>query len=74
MEGKRRECRFRQREITRAIRATRAAGVAVDRVEIEPSGKVIVYLANGVGEAPKISDADQVLKRKGKLTHHEYSK
>jgi hypothetical protein len=36
--------RFRQREITRAIKAALAAGVEVDRVEIERDGRVIVIL------------------------------
>jgi len=38
----RERCRFRQSEVTRAVKATLAAGVEVDRVEIEKDGRVIV--------------------------------
>lgn len=37
-------CRFRQAELTRAIKAALAAGVEVDRVEIEKDGRVIVVV------------------------------
>jgi len=40
------ENRFRQREISRALRAAREADAEVDRVEIDPvSGKIAVILA-----------------------------
>jgi hypothetical protein len=40
------ENRFRQREISRALRAAREADTEVDRVEIDPvSGKISVILA-----------------------------
>jgi hypothetical protein len=33
---------FRQRDVTRAVRATVAAGVPVARFEIEPTGKIVI--------------------------------
>jgi hypothetical protein len=33
---------FRQKDLTRALRATVAAGIAVERIEIEKDGKITV--------------------------------
>lgn len=41
-----------QATITRAVKAVQAAGLPVERVEIAPDGKVIVFAENGSG-APK---------------------
>ena len=46
-------CTFKQNDLTRALRATAAAGVEVQRVEIDTDGKIVVY----VGKAP--ADAKQ---------------
>ena len=54
--------KFRQREITRTIRAARAAGEEVDRVEIDADGRIVVHLASGAGEA-RLNSADAVLKK-----------
>ncbi len=35
-------CTFRQQNVTRALRATRAAGIEVQRVEIDKDGKIVV--------------------------------
>jgi hypothetical protein len=35
-------CAFKQRDVTRALRATRAAGIEVVRLEIANDGKIIV--------------------------------
>jgi hypothetical protein len=35
-------CTFKQQDVTRALRATIAAGVEVARVEIEASGKIVL--------------------------------
>jgi hypothetical protein len=40
----REKCRIRQSEITRTLKATLAAGVEVDRVEIEKDGRVVVII------------------------------
>jgi len=65
----RRACKFRQREITRTIRAVQAAGGAVARVEIETDGKIVVHLGTG-SDNPKLNTADAVLE---KLKHDRKS-
>ena len=35
-------CTFRQHDVTRALRATVAAGIEVQRIEINKDGKIIV--------------------------------
>jgi len=55
--------KFRQREITRSIKAVRAAGGQVDRVEIETDGKIVLHLVGGAGEVQKVNSADEVLKK-----------
>jgi nitrate reductase NapAB chaperone NapD len=40
----RRPCTFRQSDVTRALKAAKAAGVEVDRIEIDHDGKLIVVL------------------------------
>ncbi len=35
-------CTFRQHDVTRALRATVAAGIEVQRIEIDKDGKIIV--------------------------------
>ncbi len=42
---------FRQRDVTRAVRATVAAGVVVARIEIE-DGKITVVTGNSVDSEP----------------------
>jgi hypothetical protein len=34
---------FKQRDVTRALRATIAAGLGVQRIEIEKDGKIVVF-------------------------------
>jgi hypothetical protein len=46
---------FKQGDVTRAVRAVRAAGVPVVRVEVERDGKIVVI----VGEAEKNASADR---------------
>jgi hypothetical protein len=43
---------FRQSDVTRAIKATKAAGENVERVEIGPDGRIIVIV--GKATAPLI--------------------
>jgi hypothetical protein len=63
-------CKFRQREITRSIRAAVAAGAKVDRVEVDPDGKIVVHIGGG-GDSPKqTNSADAILE---KLNHERKS-
>ena len=39
--------KFRQRELTRAIKAMQAAKVEVERIEIAPDGKIIIVPKGG---------------------------
>ena len=41
----RRPATFRQSDLVRALKAARAAGVEVDRVEIGPDGRMVVVLS-----------------------------
>jgi hypothetical protein len=45
----RRPCVFRQRDVTRAVKAVAAAGVTVAKVEVDKDGKIVVV----VGEPGK---------------------
>jgi hypothetical protein len=38
---------FRQKDVTRAIRVTKAAGVDIARIEVEPSGKIVIIAGTG---------------------------
>lgn len=53
-------CTFRERDVTRALRATRAAGIEVRRVEIDKHGK-IVLVTSGETPAPPADDLDTEL-------------
>jgi hypothetical protein len=35
-------CNFRQRDLTRAIKGARAAGIDVARIEIEKDGRIVI--------------------------------
>jgi hypothetical protein len=54
--------KFRQREITRSIKAAKAAGEKVERVEIETDGKIVVHLGTGC-DSPKKNTADAILEK-----------
>ena len=53
-------CTFKQQDVTRALRATLAAGVAVLRVEIDKDGKIILVTAGETPSAP-VDDLDREL-------------
>jgi hypothetical protein len=42
-------CTFRQRDVTAAVKAVVAAGVAIARVEVDKSGKIVI-IANSPNE------------------------
>jgi hypothetical protein len=50
---------FKQADVTRALRATVAAGIAVQRIEIDSSGKIVV-VAGAAVSAP-IDELDREL-------------
>jgi hypothetical protein len=54
----RRPCVFRQCDVTRAVKAVAAAGVAVDKVEVDKDGKIIVVVGKP-GKAEALSPLDQ---------------
>ena len=45
---------FRQQDVTRALRATVAAGIEVRRIEIDKNGKIVV-VAGSPPESPRDS-------------------
>ncbi len=40
-------CTFRQRDVTAAVKAVVAAGVAVARIEIDRGGKIVIIVGKG---------------------------
>lgn len=51
MSGRRAPCTFRQTDVTRALKAARAAGFDRVRIEIDREGKIaIVTSGEGIGE------------------------
>ena len=55
-----RACTFRQKDVTRAIRAARAAGVDIARIEIDPDGKIVIILGNGEPDPREANEWDRV--------------
>jgi hypothetical protein len=56
---------FRQSDVTRALKATVKAGIAVRRIEIEKTGKIVVVAATpqeADRENPEQNEWDVVLK------------
>ncbi len=56
---------FRQNDVTKALKATVKAGIAVRRVEIEKNGKIVVVTATAQdadGDAPEQNEWDLVLR------------
>ena len=49
----RRPCTFKERDVTRALRGVKAAGIEIQRVEIDKAGKIIIVSAN---DSPQTSD------------------
>jgi hypothetical protein len=46
---------FKQSDIARALRATKAAGVGISEIEIEPDGRMVIVLSDGKA---KMTDDD----------------
>ncbi len=53
----RRPCTFKQQDVTRALKATKAAGIDVQRIEIDKDGKIVVVA--GKPDAP--GDAKEIV-------------
>jgi hypothetical protein len=51
---------FRQRDMTRAVRAVVAAGVGVKRVEIDKSGKIVVITGGEDSASDRPNEWDEV--------------
>ena len=57
----RRPCVFRQRDVTRAVKAVAAAGVTVAKVEVDKDGKIVVVVGEaGKTDAPTENSWDSV--------------
>ncbi len=54
-------CTFKQGDVTRALRATVAAGISVERIEIDRDGKIIVVTAEAKQPEPKSTPPDQIV-------------
>jgi hypothetical protein len=46
----RRPCTFKQQDVTRAAKAARAAGLKVERVEIDSNGKIVLVTGEANGK------------------------
>jgi hypothetical protein len=51
-------CRFRQKDVTRAVRAAQAAGINIGRVEIDPATGRIAIETNSPSKE-EVSDLDK---------------
>jgi hypothetical protein len=51
---------FRQQDVTRALRAAKAAGVEIVRVEIDPNGKIILVTTRETMERREENSWDRV--------------
>ncbi|WP_079541778.1 hypothetical protein [Bradyrhizobium lablabi] len=49
----RRPCTFKQQDVTRALRGAIAAGIEIQRVEIDKAGKIIIVT---IGDSPQTSE------------------
>jgi hypothetical protein len=58
-QRRRRASTFRQRDVTRAIKAVVGAGVPVARVEVDKDGKIAIVAGHpGSGSGPVANDLD----------------
>lgn len=60
----RRASKFRQSELSRAIKAVEGAGLHVCRIEVEPDGKIVVLTdgrSNGTQQSNTENEWDAVL-------------
>lgn len=50
--------RFKQSDVERAVKGVKAAGQKVERVEVEPSGKIVIYTDSQAANDDGPSDWD----------------
>ena len=55
----RRPCVFRQRDVTKAVRAVAAAGMQIDRVEVDKTGKIVIVTGKDLGDSSNNSPANE---------------
>lgn len=46
-------CTFKQQDVTRALKATQAAGLNVQRIEIDKNGKIVVVTREIIDQGPQ---------------------
>ena len=57
----RRPCNIRQSEVSRAVKGVQQAGITIERVEIEPNGKIVVLVHSSTADKDKaINEWDNV--------------
>jgi predicted aspartyl protease len=53
-------CKFKQRDVTRALRGTVKAGIEVRRIEIDKEGKIVVVAGRPSPEGEPVNEWDNV--------------
>jgi hypothetical protein len=48
---------FRQADLTRALRAAKAAGINIARIEIDPGGRIVIIAATGGPDTANVDNA-----------------
>ncbi|PSJ36231.1 hypothetical protein C7I55_27300 [Sphingomonas deserti] len=59
----RRALRFRQSDLTRAVRGAEKAGLRIERIEIETSGKIVIFSGSVTGKRGPPNPWDEELSR-----------
>jgi hypothetical protein len=54
-------CTFRQSDVVRAIKAVKAAGERVARVEVDSGGKIVIIVGRGESAAPSSNPWDDAV-------------
>jgi hypothetical protein len=53
--------RFRQRDLTAAVRAVSAAGIEVARVEVDADGKIVIVTVKASETGPETGSSAEVI-------------
>ncbi len=53
--------RFSQADVTRAVRAVKAAGEIVSHVIVEHDGRIVVHCGKMIGECDRVNPLDRLL-------------